>query len=168
MLLFNGAYEHTIDAKNRVAIPAPFRSKISPERDGRRMYIVPGDPLDSLWIYTESTFLAVAAELRSALVDQEDLERFKRVFFSNVDDVEPDSQGRIVLPERLMRLVNLEREVMLCGAHDHIEIRNKSAYEREHAAEMSDYSGLRRKALRALEARSRPSWPQGEGAANQR
>ena len=43
-MIFTGYYEHTIDAKHRLAIPAKFRSRLDPQRDGTALVMVPGQP----------------------------------------------------------------------------------------------------------------------------
>ena len=60
-MVFIGHYEHAIDEKNRLAIPAKYRSQWDPERDGRGFVIVPGRPQGSLWLYTERSFEQMAS-----------------------------------------------------------------------------------------------------------
>jgi MraZ protein len=131
MIFFNGAHEHTIDAKNRLAIPSEFRERIDPDRDGKKYYIVPGTPRNRLWIFTQSYFESVASRLGSDLIRNSDLLAYEQKTFPRVADAEPDSQGRIIIPEWMLRKTGLGREVMVCGVRDHMEVRRRDEWEKE-------------------------------------
>lgn len=152
-MIFNGAYEHTIDAKNRLAIPAPFREKIDPERDGRKLYIVPGSPTNTLWIFTEKYFEAITTQLGSGLLRDEGLVAFEQEVFSNTADVEPDTQGRIVIPDWMLRAAGVGRDVMVCGVRDHMEVRRRDEWEKRlSAGSWKGFAELTMKAREALRA----------------
>lgn len=127
-MIFIGYYEHTIDNKNRLAIPAKFRSRLDPERDGKTFVIVPGQTADSLWLYTERHFETLATRHESALIPDDAQLQFEQVFFTLAEALEMDSQGRVVLPERMMARAGLRREVVICGVRDHAEIRARASF----------------------------------------
>jgi len=129
-MVFIGHYEHAIDEKNRLAIPAKYRSQWDPERDGRGFVIVPGRPQGSLWLYTERTFEQMASASLSKLnPDARDLE-FEQRYFPLVQSAELDTQGRILIPEKMRRKARLGREVVICGVRDHLEIRPREEFEK--------------------------------------
>lgn len=150
-MIFNGAYEHTIDAKNRLAIPAPFREKIDPERDGRKLYIVPGTPPNTLWIYAEKYFESITAQFGSGLIRDANLVAYEQQAFPLIADVEPDGQGRIVMPDWMLRAAGIGRDVMVCGVRDHMEIRRRDEWEKSlSAGNWTSFADLTHKAREAL------------------
>lgn len=138
-MIFAGHYEHTIDAKNRLAIPARFRGKLDPDRDGVGFYISPGQPPTTLWLYTERHFERLAQRAGSALIPDDDQLRFDQVFFPWAEWVEPDTTGRILIPEKMLRKAGLGREVVICGVRDHLEIRSRDQFEAEADASWESY-----------------------------
>ncbi len=130
-MVFAGHYEHSIDPKNRLAIPAKFRTKLDPDRDGAGLYVVPGQPPTTLWLYTERHFECLVARADSVLIPDDDQLRFEQAFFPWAELVEPDSQGRIIVPEKMRRKAGLGREVVICGVRDHLEIRPKEQFEKD-------------------------------------
>jgi MraZ protein len=129
MIIFTSAYEHTIDAKNRLAIPAQFREKIDPKRDGHRLYLVPGTRPNTLWIYTEKHFEAITEQFGTGMVRDQNIVEFEQEAFPDICEVEPDSQGRIVIPERVLQSAGLGSEVVVCGVRDHMEVWRRDEWE---------------------------------------
>ncbi len=134
-LLFTGTYEHSIDSKNRLAIPAPIRASIQ-----RSVGVGEGDPLflyvtlgehQSLWVYTKPEFEQLAAELKRSRRNVREVVDYELIFFSLAQEVELDRQGRIRLPEHLLRRTGMPSEVVLLGASDHLVIRDRQAWQRQ-------------------------------------
>ncbi len=129
-MLFTGTYEHAIDAKQRLAIPAEIRERLDPERDGEALYVVVGEG-PTLCLYTERGFEKRAEELDHSELDPEDVLIYEQMFFSLARRVEVDKQGRVRLPEQLLSMVDLERDVVLIGVKDHLEVHDREQwYER--------------------------------------
>ncbi len=162
-MIFAGHYEHTIDAKNRLAIPARFRSRLDPERDGAGFYVSPGQPPTTLWLYTERHFERLAQRPQSALIPDDDQLRFEQVFFPWAELVELDSQGRILVPEKMLRRSGLDREVVICGVRDHLEIRSRKQFDSEADASWEHY---REYQLRARAAYAETERQSGQSAGN--
>src|SRR5262245_12727444 len=121
-MIFAGHYEHSIDSKNRIAIPSKFRNRLDRSRDGAGLYVVPGQPVNTLWIYAERHFETLADRAASALIPDQDQLRFEQAFFPWAELVDIDTAGRIVLPEKMLKRANLERDVVICGVRDHMEL----------------------------------------------
>jgi DNA-binding transcriptional regulator/RsmH inhibitor MraZ len=68
LAIFSGTSEHTIDAKNRLAVPKKFRERIDPEVEVAGLYVVPGRPSSYLWLYTERRFEQLSNEWSSDLI----------------------------------------------------------------------------------------------------
>ncbi|HBS29962.1 MAG TPA: hypothetical protein DEB06_11080 [Phycisphaerales bacterium] len=126
-MLFTGEHEHTIDAKNRLAIPAGFRAQWRESRDGAAWYAVP-------WVggvirlYTERAFEERAAAGRLTLTPEEDEAELQATLYGLTARTEMDSAGRVRLPDGMLALVGLGSEVVLIGAGDRLEIRDRSAW----------------------------------------
>ncbi len=125
LAIFSGTSEHTIDAKNRLAVPKKFRERIDPEADGPGLYVVPGRPNSYLWLYTERRFQQLSDQLSSDLRPNAETLAWEQDFFPAAEYLEFDGQGRVLLPERLIQQAGLSRDVMICGVRDHLEIRPK-------------------------------------------
>ncbi len=114
--MFLGEYRHSIDTKGRLFIPARFRSG-----ENQRFYVNRG--LDGcLSVFTEEGWNAQQARVNEMDMMKKDARDFKRIYFSNAAETVCDRQGRINLPAPLLKVANLEREVVVVGVSDHFEI----------------------------------------------
>lgn len=138
-MVFTGTYEHTIDAKKRLAIPSDIRGQVQ-----RATGAGEGDPLvlvvalgegGALRLYTESVFERRAEELERSELDAQELLDYERVFFSLARRIEVDRAGRIRLPDHLLEMAGLGSDVVLLGVKDHLEVRDRGAWQ-EHVAEV--------------------------------
>lgn len=129
-MLFTGTYEHAIDAKHRLAIPSDIRGRLHPDRDGEAFYAVIG-PGNTLCLYTERGFEKRAEQLDESELPPEDVLEYERMFYSLAQRLELDKQGRVRLPETLLRLTNLGSQVVLLGVKDRLEIRDRDQWQAE-------------------------------------
>jgi MraZ protein len=121
-----GEYEHTIDDKNRLTLPARFRE---PFADG----VVVTRGMDGcLFAYTRGDWDSLVSS-RLATLDPLSKEgrRMQRFFFSGAAEAELDKQGRVSLPGALLQHAKLNRDVVVAGVHDHLEIWDRDAWRRE-------------------------------------
>lgn len=162
MFFLTGSADHHIDEKNRLAIPSKHRSRLNPERDGKGFYLTISQPKSCLRLYTEREFERQAAERRPHLLQPQASTMFNRNFFALAEHVEPDSQGRIVVPERLMRYSGLPREVVITGAGAYLEIRPKSSFEAEMIDFVEQYDEHYERALKAESGTRRQPDPETE------
>ena len=131
--MFLGEFQHTIDDKGRLAIPAKFRSSLN---DG--LVITRG--LDKcLYVWTLDQWHELSQKLAQLPMMQSDARRVARHFFSGAVDTKLDKLGRAVLPQFLREYAGLSDEVVVLGVHTRIEIWAKSEWdsEREIAEEQS-------------------------------
>lgn len=150
-MFFSGEYVHSIDSKNRLSIPAEFRQELDPATDGTRFYLVPGRPASTIWIYTERLFEAISRKLGSDLFRADEVLAYEQKFFPRCVRVEPDGQGRVLVPERMLRRAGLGRDVVVVGVRDHLEIRRRDEWEREDGEGPQDFGALHLKARQALQ-----------------
>jgi MraZ protein len=131
--MFIGTYEHTIDEKSRLTLPARFRDALG---DG----VVLARGLDrNVAVYPRETW-AMTVESRIAALDplSREARELRRFFFSGAAEADLDRQGRVLVPAVLTRHAGLEREVVVAGNYDHLELWNPSAWEQHlHAVEGS-------------------------------
>lgn len=144
-MFFKGEYEHTIDTKGRVFIPAKFREGL-----GEEFVVCKGLFDDCLYVYSNQEF----ENLSNTLIDgssyaNEDAQIIERELYSNAVDVQADKQGRALIPQKLRAFANLEKEVSIVGARDHIEIWDKEVW-----SNRSVDRNVLRAALRNMKARN--------------
>ena len=121
-MFFFGQYEHTIDAKQRLAIPADARAVLDAAGNGSTFVVAPGTS-DSICLWPERTFTELAqASLGGSFLGDARLVEFQRAIFSQAQRCPMDSAGRIRLPERLLSQYGLSGSVMVVGAMDHLEV----------------------------------------------
>ena len=121
-----GEYEHTIDDKNRLTLPSRFRGAFA---EG----IVVTRGMDGcLYAYTREDWDSLVQNRLASLdpLSQEG-RRMQRFFFSGAAETELDKQGRVGLPAALLQHAKLDRDVVVAGVHDHLEIRDRDAWRRE-------------------------------------
>jgi MraZ protein len=123
-----GEFEHTIDDKNRLTLPAKFRQALS-----GGLVITRG--MDGcLYCYPQADWERLV-ESRLAGLDPFSREgrMMNRFFFAGASEAEPDKQGRVMLPATLAK--DIGREVVVAGVRDHLEIWNREAW-RDHVKVM--------------------------------
>jgi MraZ protein len=127
-----GEYEHTIDEKNRLTLPAKFRKSFAgglvlTRGIDRCLAVYPRDE----W---ERGVGARLGELEGLSRDDRRLQRF---FFASAAEADLDGQGRVMVPAALMQHARLGREVTVAGVYDHLEIWDRAAWR----AEVSEVEG---------------------------
>ncbi len=110
-----GQYQHNIDAKGRLFIPAKFREEL-----GETFYVAIG--LDGcLSVYSDAKWAELRTKYDALPISQA---RKMRVLFANAAKCEPDSQGRILIPSNLRAYAALDKEVVINGASRCVELWN--------------------------------------------
>ena len=116
-----GTYKHTVDNKGRLVIPQRYRNDL-----GDRFVVTRG--LDGcLTLYPMEEWSRLSAMIKAApLAESRTMQRF---FFAFAEEAEPDSQGRVVLPQTLRELANIRRDVVVVGVDSHAEVWDSEAWE---------------------------------------
>ncbi len=138
-MLFTGAFSRAIDEKLRLAIPKHFRDSLAKSRG--LLFVAPGTD-GSLAIYSEETFARLADRLAQASPTAGDVRAFSRLFFAGAQAVELDSQGRIRIPAELAQWARLEKEAMLIGVQDHLELWQRAGWQTYLAEKQSRYDEI--------------------------
>lgn len=148
-MLFTGEYEHTVDDKQRLAIPSEIRSRLDPERHGNGFYAVPG-PNGALWMWPEKTFEQMAQAMDQSLLPAEELMEFEELLFSQAARSPVDKSGRVRLPERLLALAGIEGEAVVLGVKDHLELRSPADWQARRQEKLDKQGEIMLRARRAL------------------
>lgn len=122
--MFVGQYDHSLDSKNRVVLPAPFRAYVSDRGFATRLGSCIG-----LW--NAEGFAAVAEKWKQMRTDSEMSAATFRVLMNNVENVKLDGAGRITLPASLLEGFESGAQVKVCGLFDRVEIWPVLAYTQE-------------------------------------
>jgi MraZ protein len=157
-MLFSGTYEHTIDAKNRVAIPSPVREELERGENGKVLYVAPGLLPKTVAIWPHQYFQAMSDQLAHGPIPDIDQLNFEGVFFSLSHRVESDSQGRILVPDVLMREIGNSRQVVISGMRDHLAIWDRddfNKFQEENRAQFALLQQRMRESHRGNPERSR-------------
>ena len=113
---FTGQFEHSLDDKGRLTIPARFRARLG---DHFVLTIAPPEPC--LAMYPELAWLDFCAKLEAAPRKDAQYRSFVRHLFAHTEEVTLDSQGRLLIPPPLREYARLEREAVLVGALTRVE-----------------------------------------------
>ena len=139
-MLLTGTFSRAIDEKLRVAIPKPLREAMGPLAK-KALYVTPGTD-GSLAIYTEDALAEMANRLAQASPNAQDVRAFSRLFYARAQAVELDSQGRVRIPPDLAALAGLEKEAVLVGVHDHLELWERRRWEQYVAQRQNQYDQI--------------------------
>ena len=118
--MFYGEYKHSLDAKDRVIIPAKFR-EIFKENYVEKFFVTRG--LDRcLFVFAEEEWKAQEKKFRDFSFTRQESRKFNRLYFSGASEVVCDKQGRILIPSYLKEYAEIKQDVVIIGVSDRIEI----------------------------------------------
>lgn len=134
--MFLGTFNNSIDAKNRVIVPAKFRDKL-----GSGCILTIGIE-NCLCIYSREDFEVLADKMAGIPDSAIKARAFVRAVFSSASECEFDKQGRIIVPPNLKKRANIEKELVTLGVRNRIEIWAKEVWEMEENEAMPDTEEL--------------------------
>jgi transcriptional regulator MraZ len=123
-----GEFELNIDDKNRLLIPSEVRRSIDPAEHGDGFFLVIG--INRLpWLYPSGYYERLVTQAPADITPEQDLLAFDQLHFALASRLEPDKQGRVLLPDKILRRAGVRKEVTLIGARDHLELWNRADWE---------------------------------------
>ena len=128
MAAFRGSFTHTIDHKGRVSIPARYRRQLSGDAD--ETFVVLRGLETCVALYPSDEFRRLDERLRARSFADENNRRYQRMMLVDSRDETLDAQGRVVLPPRLIAHADLQKEVLIVGMLDHLELWNPEHFEK--------------------------------------
>ena len=114
--MFMGEYHHSIDEKGRLIIPSKFRSELG------ETFVVTRGLENCLFVYSLTEWEKIVNKLKNLPFTKKDARNFTRFFLSGATTLEFDKQGRINISSPLATYANLEKECVIVGVNDRLEI----------------------------------------------
>lgn len=122
--MFFGEYQHSIDEKGRLAIPAKFRRSLAGG-------VVVTRGMDTcLYLYPVEEWAKLAEKLSGLPISQADSRAFSRLILAGASHAEIDSQGRILVPDYLRRYAGIRAKAVIVGLYNRAEIWEEEAWQR--------------------------------------
>jgi MraZ protein len=122
--MFLGEYAYSLDSKARLTIPAKYRELMAPP------VVVTRSPTEAcLLVLPMGEWERLAAKLNNLPMADPNSALLRRIIFSAAEDVRADSQGRILINQRLREYAGIENEVTIVGVYTHLELWNPVLWE---------------------------------------
>ncbi len=121
--MFMGEYNHTMDTKGRLIVPSKFRELLGDE------FVVTKGLDKCLFVFTADKWTSVIESIDSLPITKGKARQFSRFLIGGAGTCEIDKQGRILIPQNLREYAKLDKEAILVGVGNRIEIWNKDEWE---------------------------------------
>lgn len=118
-----GEYSHSLDAKGRIIIPAKLREQLGDT------FVVSKGLEGCLFVFPPAEWEKLSNKIQALPLTDPRGRKFSRYFFSGASELEVDKQGRALLPPNLREEAQLEKDVVLCGVGNRVEIWSKEKWE---------------------------------------
>ena len=122
--MFMGEYKHSIDAKGRIILPADFREELTDN------FVITKGLDYCLFLYTAEEWDKLSTKLRQLPLAKAEARAFVRFFFAGARQAECDRQGRFLVPANLRAHAKLQKDVVLIGISNRIEVWSKAEWDR--------------------------------------
>ena len=124
--MFYGEYNHNLDQKGRLILPARFRD-VCRENGLDKFFLTRG--LDKcVFMFSEDEWRRQEQKFKSLSFTKQEARNFNRLFFSGAVDVAPDRQGRFIIPPYLKSYAGIDKETVVIGVSNRIEIWSSAAW----------------------------------------
>lgn len=137
--MFRGRFEHTIDSKGRVSIPAKFREVLG-EKYSDRLILTNFDRC--LVVYPYEEWRVLEERVSSLSIVKKEVKSFQRFFISGAAECQIDKLGRILIPPTLRDYAKLERDVVFAGMLKNFEIWAKECFLEEIKRTEENFDGM--------------------------
>ena len=121
--MFMGEFHHNIDEKGRLIIPSKFRNEL-----GKKFVVTRGIE-ECLFVYSLDEWNNMVNDLKSLPFTRKDARTFTRMFLSGATECELDNNGRINIPSPLVNYASLDKECVVIGVNERLEIWSNEKYE---------------------------------------
>jgi MraZ protein len=124
--MFYGEFEHAMDRKGRVIVPAKFRQSLK-EHDVARLFLTRG--LDGcLFLFPEAEWRAAESRFKQVPFTKAEGRKFNRLFFSGAVEITVDRLGRLLIPKTLKEFAQIKQDVVIVGVSNRMEIWGKEQW----------------------------------------
>lgn len=138
-----GEFNHNIDEKGRLIIPAKLRDDLGEN------FVICNGLEGCLFVYSQEEWSKFVTELEALPRMSKDARIYKRYFFGSASEGTFDKQGRVVIPPPLRKTANLEKDVVLVGVQDHVEIWDKARWDEQSIVSEEDLDAIAERILGA-------------------
>lgn len=126
-MLLTGTHPRTLDDKKRIVLPKRVREQLG--EGVEQLYVAQG--MDQcLWLFDQRNLERLAEKLDEAPATDAEARVFRRLFFAQMEAVDVDGSGRVLIPDRLIDYAGLKHEVVLIGVRDHLELWDAERWDR--------------------------------------
>jgi MraZ protein len=139
--VFLGTHAPRLDEKGRLILPAKFRDELA---DG---LVVTKGQERCLNVWPTAEFARMTDGLRTAPVTSKAVRDYQRILFAGASDETPDKQGRVTIPPALREYAGLERDCVVIGANNHVEVWAAAAWDEYSAAQEDVFSAMSEEVL---------------------
>jgi len=155
-LLFAGRWAATLDDKGRIVVPAKIRETIEASGQSLSFFVGRGpsktlglDPVRCLVLYDRRNFARVRSRVAAQLPQNDPARQdFERVFYPFLEMVDCDKAGRIMIGDELLKYAGIEKDVLIAGANQRLEIWNPATWNRLLASmDITGFEGVARAAF---------------------
>lgn len=136
IIMFMGEFHHNIDDKARIVMPSKFRFELGEN------FIVTRGLDECLFIYSNKEWNNLVDKLKTLSFTKKDVRAFMRFFLSGAVECSFDKQGRITLPSTLVSYANLEKECVIIGVNDRLEVWNEKTFNKYIELKQDEISNL--------------------------
>lgn len=134
--MFMGEFQHQLDAKGRMIVPAKFREQLTEH------FVITRGLDKCLFGYTLDEWTIIEEKLKALPLTKKDARKFMRMFFSGAVEVEVDKQGRINIPKHLMEYAGLSKEATVVGVSSRIEIWDRAQWHQFYEATEDEFETI--------------------------
>lgn len=131
-----GEYQHSVDMKGRLIIPAKFREELM------NGFVITRGLDNCIFGYPMHEWRKLEEKLKDLPMTKKDTRAFARFFFSGATEVDIDKQGRINIPSMLMQHANLTKDCVIIGVSSRIEIWAKESWESYYEESESSFNEI--------------------------
>lgn len=143
--MFYGEYQHSIDRKGRLILPAKFR-EVAKNNFIEKFFVTRG--LDKcLFMFSEEEWRAQENKFKAISFTKQQARIFNRLYFSGAAEVVADKQGRILLPQYIKDFAGIKRDVLIVGVSNRIEIWAKDRWEEFYGSAHSSFEDIAEKLM---------------------
>jgi MraZ protein len=126
-MLLTGTHPRTLDDKKRLTLPKKVREQLG--IDTHQLFFAQGVD-QCLWVYDKGGLERLAEKLDQTPASDAEARVYRRLFFAQMENVDVDRAGRVLVPERLLVYAGIKNEVVLIGVRDHLELWDAGRWQR--------------------------------------
>jgi len=124
--MWYGEYTHTLDEKDRFILPAKFREKIKTLE--KKLFYMTRGLEGCLFLFDQGVWERLEEKLKSISFTKHEGRFFNRMYFGSAQEIEIDTQGRMMIPGYLKEYAQIKKEITIIGVADRIEIWDKGCW----------------------------------------